>query len=121
MSHSLCIRLANSAEDITSALEAATNWLAPLRVSNAARDFARLAIEELATNWMKYGCAQGGHHEMVFDLSVDACKLVLRATDDSPPFNPMHAPQPPIHAPIKETSRRARHSPLAKNGRSNEL
>jgi anti-sigma regulatory factor (Ser/Thr protein kinase) len=89
MNESHSIRIGNSMAEVASALDEAANWIEPLQVSAKAQYFLSLAIEELATNWIKYGCRDSGAHVMTFDLGVREGRLTLTATDDGLPFNPM--------------------------------
>jgi anti-sigma regulatory factor (Ser/Thr protein kinase) len=96
------IRIRNSMTEVASALDDAANWIEPLQVSAKAQYFLSLAIEELATNWIKYGCRDTVAHSMTFDLGVRDGRLTLIATDDGFPFNPMDAPAPSTGLPLEE-------------------
>jgi len=96
------IRIGNSMTEVASALDEAANWIEPLQVSAKARYFLSLAIEELATNWIKYGCRDTGAHSMKFDLGVRDGRLTLTTTDDGFSFNPMDAPVPSTNIPLEE-------------------
>jgi serine/threonine-protein kinase RsbW len=102
MNESHSIRIGNSMAEVASALDEAANWIEPLQASAKAQYFLSLAIEELATNWIKYGCRDSGAHAMTFDLGVREGRLTLTATDDGLPFNPMDAPAPSTSLPLEE-------------------
>ena len=102
MNESHSIRIGNSMAEVASALDEAANWIEALQVTAKAQYFLSLAIEELATNWIKYGCRDSGAHVMTFDLGVSEGMLTLTATDDGLPFNPMDAPTPSTSLPLEE-------------------
>ena len=102
MNESHFIRIGNSMAEVATALDEAANWIEPLQVSAKAQYFLRLAIEELATNWIKYGCCDTDAHSLTFDLGVREGRLILAATDDGLPFNPMDAPAPSTGLPLEE-------------------
>ncbi|MEI8292592.1 MAG: ATP-binding protein [bacterium] len=76
MSETCSIRIPNMPADIASALNAALLWLEPLTIPPEARNF----------------------------VSLDAGKLILRATDDGIPFDPMSAPEPSTRHPVADRS-----------------
>ena len=102
MNETRSIRIGNSMTEVTSALDEAANWIEPLHVSAKAQYFLSLAIEELATNWIKYGCCDTGTHSMTFDLGIRDGWITLTATDGGLPFNPMEAPTPSTGLPLEE-------------------
>ena len=102
MNESHSIRIGNSMAEVASALDEAANWIEALQVTAKAQYFLSLAIEELATNWIKYGCRDSGAHAMTFDLGVREGRLTLTATDDGLPFNPMDTPTPSTSLPLEE-------------------
>lgn len=74
---------------------AAAGW--PLAASNP----VLLAIEELATNTIKYGCpAATGTLEVILAVTNGAADLTLR--DDGKPFDPVTAPPPDLEQPVDE-------------------
>lgn len=99
MKECLTLHIQNSDHAIASALGEATNWFAGLEIPAATQYFIRLAIEELGTNWMKYS-SQAAHADgMGFELLLCADRVVLRATDTGPEFNPLDVPPPPESLP----------------------
>jgi len=77
-------------------------WLDQFKVSAKAQYFVSLAIEELATNWIKYGCLDRREYHMRFDLSLRNEKLILKAVDDGLAFNPLSVPAPSTSIPLEE-------------------
>ena len=102
MKDEISIRIGNSIGEVASALDESMVWLGQFEVSAKAQSFVRLAIEELATNWIKYGCLETREHLMTFDLRHTADRLILKVTDDGAPFNPLDAPIPPTDQPLEE-------------------
>lgn len=102
MNETRSIRIGNSMREVAVALDEAANWIEPLQVSAKAQYFLSLAIEELATNWIKYGCRDTGAQSMTFDLGIRDGRLTLTATDGGLPFNPMDAPTPSTSLPLEE-------------------
>lgn len=102
MNEHFILQTGNSEAEIASALEAATNWLARFEIPSAAQYFIRLAIEELGTNWIKYGCPEPIEHRMTFELSLRADAVILKTTDTGPAFNPLKAPPPRNDLPLEK-------------------
>lgn len=63
---------------------------------------ARLVIEELVSNIIKYGYDDNGPHEIRINACIQDGTLVLEVSDDGHPFNPLDAPEPPLHLPAHE-------------------
>jgi serine/threonine-protein kinase RsbW len=102
MKDQVSIRIGNSIAEVASALDNSMIWLGQFEVSAKAQYFMRLAIEELATNWIKYGCLETQEHLMTFDLRHTAERLILKVTDNGAPFNPLEVPIPSTDLPIDE-------------------
>jgi serine/threonine-protein kinase RsbW len=83
------IRISNSMAEVASALAQAEAWLGEKNAPQKAHYFASLAIEELATNWINYGCQDTGAHFMEFDLRLLGDCVSMQARDDGAPFNPL--------------------------------
>lgn len=99
MKECLTLHIQNSDHAIASALGEVSSWFAGLEIPAATQYFMRLAIEELGTNWMKYS-SQAAHGDgMGFELLHCADRVVLRATDTGPAFNPLDLPPPPESLP----------------------
>lgn len=102
MNAPLSLRIGNSNADIASALDQTTRWLEKMEIPAAARFFPGLAIEELATNWIKYGWSGSLKDFMTLDLSHHAGTLTLISTDPGAPFNPLDVPPPPGGVPLEQ-------------------
>lgn len=102
MNECLVLHMGNSNAEIASALDAATSWLELFEIPSATQYFIRLAIEEIGTNWIKYGCAEPLEHRMTLELSLPADAVVLKATDTGTAFNPLDMPPPRSDLPLEE-------------------
>ena len=102
MKDQLSIRIGNSIAEVSSALDESMSWLGQFEVSAKAHYFVRLAIEELATNWIKYGCLETQEHLMTFDLRHTAERMILKVTDNGALFNPLDVPIPSTDLPLEE-------------------
>ena len=96
------IRIGNSMAEVASALDQAESWLSERNASQKARCFVGLAIEELATNWIKYGCSDVGPHFMTFHLQLGGERMSLQSVDHGHPFNPLEFPEPSTALPLEE-------------------
>jgi len=102
MAPRLHIQLANDFSEIPGANDAATAWLEEHSVPMAAAYLANLAIEELATNCIKYGYADAARHLIHIELSLPPGELVITVTDDGEPFDPVRQSAPDTTLPIEE-------------------
>lgn len=102
MKDQLSIRIGNSITEVSSALDESMSWLGQFEVSAKAQYFVRLAIEELATNWIKYGCLETQEHLMTFELRHTAEGMILKVTDNGAAFNPLDVPIPSTDLPLEE-------------------
>jgi anti-sigma regulatory factor (Ser/Thr protein kinase) len=96
------IRIGNSMTEVASALDQAEDWLGEMNAPQKAHYFVSLAIEELATNWIKYGCQNADAHFMIFHLSLCGDRVSLQASDDGFPFNPLDVPEPSTALPPED-------------------
>lgn len=60
-----------------------------------------LALDELLTNIISYGYADGAEHEIAVRLSLDQRTLTVEIEDDARPFNPLDRPPPDLEAPLE--------------------
>ena len=102
MKDHLTLRVKSAFAEIPAANEAASRWLAERKAPPAADYLANLAIEELATNCIKYGYDDSSEHIIEIELEISAAELVLTVTDDGHPFNPLDIPEPDTNLPAEE-------------------
>lgn len=62
----------------------------------------RLALEEVLTNVIRHGCADGRTHQIRVQLARDGSQVTARVEDDGCPFDPLALPDPPVHLPVEE-------------------
>lgn len=98
----LSMRIGHSNADVASALNEATAWLADPKPPAAAEFFIRLAIEELGTNWIKYGAKDSPEGFMTLELFHGNDALTLKTTDPGCPFNPLDVPPPQTELPPEQ-------------------
>ena len=72
------------------------------RLPDAALLAMNLALEELVTNTISYGYADGQPHLIAVTLHVDGPDLHLRVEDDARPFNPLDMAAPDLDVPIAD-------------------
>lgn len=96
MSEQLRLQIKNSFAAVHSANEAALRWLIKRGVPAEIQNYANLAIEEFATNSIKYGYDDTKEHLIEVSLSLSGGKLVLTIIDDGHAFNPLEAPEPKV-------------------------
>ena len=94
--------LKNDFSEIPPAADAVERFLAGQGASPDLLYFARLVIEELVSNTIKYGYDDSGVHEICIDAGIKGGALVLEVSDDGHPFNPLDAPEPAAHLPAHE-------------------
>src|SRR5258705_8844965 len=102
MKDHLTLRVKSAFAEIPEANEAASRWLAERKAPPAADYLANLAIEELATNCIKYGYDDSSEHIIEIEIELSAAELVLTVTDDGHPFNPLDIPEPDTNLPAEE-------------------
>lgn len=96
MSDQLRLEIKNSFAAVNSANEAALRWLGERGAPAEIQYYANLAIEEFATNSIKYGYDDTKEHLIEVSLSLSSGKLVLIIIDDGHAFNPLEAPEPKV-------------------------
>jgi serine/threonine-protein kinase RsbW len=102
MADHLTLQFQSTSESLATANAAVSQWLADRGTSEAVRYFARLAVEELATNCMKYAYDDTNEHTLLVSLSFSEGVLELTFTDDGRPFNPLLVPDPDLRPTAEE-------------------
>ena len=62
----------------------------------------QLALEELLSNVIRHGYPDGGRHEIDLVLRVGEDAVELELVDDGREFDPVTAPEAPLHLPLAE-------------------
>src|SRR5262245_18506282 len=96
MADSLTLQFQSIVPAVASASETVTQWLAHRRTSEKVQYFARLALEELATNCIKYAYDDPNEHTLAVSLSLSEGVLVLTFTDDGRAFSPLLVAEPDL-------------------------
>jgi len=104
MADELTVRFKSTLEAMTSASEEVSQWLTERGISDAVQYLANLAIEELATNCIKFGYDDANEHMLEVRLAVSEQGVVLTFVDDGRPFNPLLRGEPDLNIPAEERS-----------------
>ena len=95
-------RFHNQLEELSRITEDALRFMEDRGVGARAVYLAHLAIEELATNILKYGYDDTSVHEILLRLEVHPGALLLLLEDDGHEFNPLNAPRPNVSLPAPD-------------------
>lgn len=102
MTDELILQIKNNFAAVQSANEAASQWLAQRTTLVDLQYFASLAIEEIATNCIKYGYDDAKEHIIEVKLLLSAKTLVVTVEDDGHAFNPLEVPTPDTSLPAED-------------------
>jgi anti-sigma regulatory factor (Ser/Thr protein kinase) len=103
MTDELTLQIENNFAAVQSANETASRWLAERTTPAELQYFANLAIEEIATNCIKYGYDDPKSHVIEVKLTLSGTNdLVVTVVDDGHPFNPLEAGQPDLSVAVEE-------------------
>jgi serine/threonine-protein kinase RsbW len=61
-----------------------------------------LAVEEMATNIIKYGYDDAAEHQITLVLRLDQNNLTMTISDDGHAFNPLQRPAVDVSGPIED-------------------
>lgn len=61
-----------------------------------------LVLDEIFTNIVHYGYEDGGEHEVLIDVALEAGEVQVRIEDDAREFNPLERPDPDLGVPLEE-------------------
>ena len=95
-------RFCNRLDDLSRVTEDAVRFIEGRGVGERAVYLANLAIEEMATNILKYGYDDTAAHEILLRLEIHPTELRLMLEDDGHEFNPLKAPEPNVNRPVEE-------------------
>jgi len=95
-------RFPSRSEDLARVSGEASRFLEDAGIGGQEGYVANLAIEELATNILKYGYDDAAVHEILLRLELQPGTLRLVLEDDGHPFNPLDFPEPNIHLPAEQ-------------------
>jgi serine/threonine-protein kinase RsbW len=95
-------RFHNQLDDLSRVTQEAVQFIEENGVDSQAVYLANLAIEELATNILKYGYDDTAVHEILLRLEIHPGALLLVLEDDGHEFNPLAAPEPEVNLPTEQ-------------------
>jgi len=95
-------RFQNQLQDLSRVTEEAVRFLQERGAGAQAVYTANLAIEELATNILKYGYDDAAAHELLLRLELHPGALLLVLEDDGHEFNPLGVPEPDVSQPAEQ-------------------
>ncbi len=95
-------RFSNQLESLSRAIEEAVRFLERSGVGAKPVNVAHLAIEEMATNILKYGYDDTARHEILLRVQIEPGSLLVVLEDDGHEFNPVEAAKPDLQRPIEE-------------------
>jgi serine/threonine-protein kinase RsbW len=105
MSTQPCIferRFRNQLQDLGRVMDEGIQFLEEHATAPHPAYVANLAIEELATNIIKYGYDDTAPHEILLRLEIQPRMLLLRIEDDGHEFNPLAVAEPDVTLPTEE-------------------
>ncbi len=91
----------NHLDNLVRVIEEAVRFLEDHGVTEKAVNLAHLAIEEMATNILKYGYDDSAIHHIVLRMQIEPGTLLIRLEDDGHEFNPLEAPPPDLNVPLE--------------------
>jgi len=91
-------QIANRLPAMADAAREVFDWLAGQPLPSRVKYSVGLAIEELATNMIKYGYDDDAEHLIRFTISVHPDHLKIVFEDDGHPFDPTRYPPPMSNA-----------------------
>ncbi len=94
--------LKNDFSEIPPATEEVDRFLIEQGASADVQYVARLVIEELVTNIIKYGYDDNSAHDIQIEARLEDDKLVMEISDDGHPFDPWNAPAPDLSLPADQ-------------------
>lgn len=101
MPPALQLEIASRVDEIPRAREEVSRWLAGQGAFDGVDFLAGLAIEELATNCVKYGYDDTAEHRIGIRVEWDGGELRVCVEDDGRPFNPLEQPEPDLTLPAE--------------------
>ena len=102
MSEPLELRIRNRAEDLSTAMETISHWLGSRGAFAEAEYLARLAVEELVTNCIKYAYDDTLEHWIRVGIVLSGTGLEVSIEDDGHPFDPRSLPAPDTDLPVED-------------------
>jgi len=95
----LSVRLRPDLAEIERLADMVQDYAARQGWSPEVHNKVRLSIEELVANCVVHGCARGTCTWIAVDVRAGADDVIVRISDDGPPFDPLAAPDPSFDSP----------------------
>lgn len=95
------LRIKNLIEEIPPATDLAAQWLVSQGVPLDETHFARLAIDEVVSNCVKYGYDDHNEHHIEIGMEIIEGRMLIAITDDGHFFNPLEQPEPDTTIPFE--------------------
>ena len=92
----------NHLAEIPPATELVARWLVSRGIAEHHTHFARLVIDEVVSNCVKYGYSDTVEHFIDIELGHDGENILVVIIDDGHPFNPLEHPEPDTSLPIED-------------------
>ncbi|PAW64955.1 MAG: hypothetical protein B9S36_01365 [Verrucomicrobiia bacterium Tous-C2TDCM] len=96
------IEVVNQPAALAPAMEQLSCWLDGRQVAPAAVYLAKLALEELVTNCIKFAYDDEAEHLIQLQIEITPGGMTLVVEDDGHPFNPLEQAEPDLDRPIEE-------------------
>ncbi len=97
----LSVRLVNDLAEITRMAGIVEDFCARQGISSVSALKVTLALEEVLTNTISYGFADGGRHEIALEVACEEGELVIEIADEGKAFDPLQAPPPDRASPLE--------------------
>ena len=98
----LCFK--NQLPELIQAMQQVEEFLSTLELSPQAVYSSNLAIEEMATNIIKYGYDDQNEHLIELHVMIQSDEIVITLVDDGHEFNPLNAPVPDVTMDVTQRS-----------------
>ena len=96
------LTLANDLAEVSRMAAAIEAFCEEAALPPAAAHALALALDELATNTIGYGYAEGARGTLALSLAVEPGRATAELRDDARPFDPTRAPEPDLEAELDE-------------------
>lgn len=92
----LIYRLKNDFQELSRLMDAVESFARIHRLDNHTIYSLKLALEEIISNTILYGCEVDRANEIEIRMSIEDGELVLEIADDARPFNPLKVAPPAL-------------------------
>jgi anti-sigma regulatory factor (Ser/Thr protein kinase) len=102
MDGAFSLRITNLLDEIPPATELAAQWLVSRGVTRDETHFARLVIDEVVSNCVKYGYDDSAEHLIEIEILIAGERMTIAITDDGHFFDPRDHPEPDTSLPVEQ-------------------